>query len=95
MWKILAIAIAFIVTTGISLILYWKISSKIESSGVVPKRVEVDEEALNRLREALKRYREPSAEELLAELKSISSEVEEFLHESKRGDLESEGSGDK
>ncbi|RLG09908.1 MAG: hypothetical protein DRN68_00420 [Thaumarchaeota archaeon] len=95
LWKVLAIVIAFIATTSASLILYWKVSSKIEESGEIPKRAEVDDEALNRLREALKRYREPSAEELLAELKSISSEVEEFLHESKRGDLEGEGSGDK
>jgi len=95
LWKVLAIVVAFIVTTGISLILYRKISSEIEGSREILRGTKVDDKALNRLREALKRYREPSAEELLAELKSISSEVEEFLHESKRRNLEGEGGGDK
>ena len=70
LWKALAIVAAFIATTGISLIFYWRISSKIEEYEEVSLRDEVDEEALKRLREALRRYREPSAEELLAELKS-------------------------
>ena len=94
LWKVLAIVAAFTVTTGISLILYWRISSRFKEYEEIPVETEVDREALNRLREALRRYQEPSAEELLAELKSISSEVEEFLHESRRRDLKGEGRSD-
>ena len=94
LWKALAIVAAFIATTSISLILYWRISSKIEECEETSLGGEVDEEALKRLREALRRYREPSAEELLTELKSISSKAEEFLNESRRRDSEGERCGD-
>jgi len=94
LWKALVIVAAFIATTSISLILYWRISSKIEEYEEVSLGGGVNEEALKRLREALRRYREPSAEELLAELKSISSKAEEFLNESRRRDSEGERCGD-
>jgi len=88
------IVAAFTVTTGISLILYWRISSKIGRYERSQLGTVVDKRALNRLREALKRRREPSAEELLAKLKSVSSEAEEFLDELRRGDPKGEGCSD-
>ena len=93
MWKILAIVAAFTATTTISLILYRRTYSMIREYRGADLGIEVDREALNRLREALRRYREPSAEELLAELKSINSEAEKFLNESRRRDSEGEGCG--
>ena len=54
LWKVLAIVAAFIATTSISLILYWRISSRIKEYEEIPVRTEVDKEALNRLREALR-----------------------------------------
>jgi len=84
----LIILAAFAATTTSSIILYKIVRREAEEKLQVRSRpTEIDEEALERLRERLLAHERIDAGELLKELKAIKSEVEKILSdEERRGD---------
>lgn len=88
----IAIAAAFAVTTIIFIKFYLKVSEEIKR----PLKIDanIDEEALNKLREILSQRRETDLGELLNELREIKSKVEMIIGDEERGGIEGEGGGD-
>lgn len=85
-----ALISAFAVTTLIFLKLYRKISSEI----MKPVQPELDEKALEKLREALSRRRGLDLRNMLNELREVKSEIEAVMSDEERRDFESERGGD-